>query len=346
MWQVVGHEEAVALLARSLEKDMLSHAYLFVGPPQVGKMTLAMNLSQAVNCLESPSSSPCGECNQCLRIAAGQHSDVQVIDLVANASGLGTRREISIDQIREVQHSAILKPYEGKYRVFIFREASSLSPEASNALLKLLEEPPESVLFILLTSSGESIFPTIISRCQLVDLNPLPLDIIAGELQEALNTPPQEAMDLARLSKGRIGWALEAARDPQLMEDYTAELGRMASLLDDTLEERFGYAEEVAALFTRDREKALGRLRLAVSWWRDLLVLKNGNGEFVSNVPAMEALQSHARWVSIPQVIEAIKRTQDTMSCLDGNINPRLALEVLMLSLPRGEERSRLKAGS
>jgi DNA polymerase-3 subunit delta' len=325
---------------------MLSHAYLFVGPPQVGKMTLALNLAQAVNCLESLSSRPCGECNQCLRIAAGQHSDVQVIDLVANASGSGTKREISIDQVREVQHSATLKPYEGKYRVFIFREASSLSPEASNALLKLLEEPPESVLFMLLTSRGESIFPTVLSRCQLVDLNPLPLDIIARELQKALNTPPQEAMDLARLSKGRIGWALEAARDPQLIEDYAAELGRMASLLNDTLEARFAYAEEVAALFTRDREKALERLKLAVSWWRDLLVLKNGNGEFVSNVPAMEALRSHARWVTTPQVMEAIRRTQDTMSCLDGNINPRLALEVLMISLPRGGERSGLKAGS
>lgn len=346
MWQVVGHEKAVALLARSLEKDMLSHAYLFVGPPQVGKMTLAMNLAQGVNCLESPSSRPCGECGQCRRIAAGQHPDVQVIDLVANASGDGTRREIGIDQVREVQHSATLKPYEGKCRVFIFQEASSLSPEASNALLKILEEPPESVLFILLTSNGESIFPTIVSRCQWVGLNSLPLSSIARELQEVLGTPPQEAMDLARLSKGRIGWALEAARDPQLMADYTAELGRMASLLDETLEGRFTYAEELAALFTRNREKALERLKVAVSWWRDLLVLKEGDGEFVSNMPALEALQRHAQWISTPQVVEAIKRTQDTMSCLEGNINPRLALEVLMLSLPRGEERSRLKASS
>ena len=337
MWQVVGHEEAVALLTKSLMKDMLSHAYLFVGPPQVGKMTLAMNLAQSVNCLEPPTSRPCGECNQCIRIAAGQHSDVQVIDLVANASGSGTRKEIGIDQVREVQHFANLKPYEGKCRVFIFQEASSLSPEASNALLKLLEEPPESELFILLTSSGGSIFPTILSRCQLVDLNPIALDTIAEQLQQALDTPPQEAMYLARLSKGRIGWALRAARDPQLMEDYTAELGRLASLLDNTLEERFAYAEEMAALYTSDRERTLDHLKLAVSWWRDLLVLKNGNGELVSNVPAMEALDSHARGISTQQVIEVIKRIQDTMSCLDGNINPRLALEVLMLSLPHGK---------
>ena len=205
MWQVVGHEEAVALLSRSLEKDMLAHAYLFVGPQQVGKTTLAVNLAQAVNCLEAQSERPCGECIQCRRIAAGQHPDVQVIDLEANQDGSATRREIGIDQVREVQHSATLKPYEGKYRVFIFQEAASLSQEASNALLKLLEEPPESVLFILLTSDVESIFPTIISRCQWVGLNYLPLSVIARELQQALSIPPQEAMDLARLKPKRRG---------------------------------------------------------------------------------------------------------------------------------------------
>ena len=346
MWQVVGHEEAVALLAKSLEKDMLSHAYLFVGPPRVGKMTLALNLAQSVNCIEPPSCRPCGECNQCLRIAVGQHSDLQVIDLVANASVSATRTEIGIDQVREVQHSATLKPYEGKYRVFIFPEASSLSSEASTALLKLLEEPPESVLFILITTRGESIFPTIRSRCQCVDLNPVPLDTIARELQEVMETSPQEAMKLARLSGGRIGWALTAAKDPQLMEDYTVELLRLPSLLDDTLEGRFAYAEEMASLFTRDRERALDRLKVAVSWWRDLLMLKKGNREFVSNLPAMQTLQSYANWISASQVVEAIKSIQDTMRCLEGNINPRLALEVLMLSLPRGEEGFGLKPNS
>ena len=344
MWRIAGHEEAVALLSRSLEKDMLSHAYLFAGPPQVGKMTLAVNLAQGVNCLASPPARPCNECNQCLRIAAGHHPDVQVIGLTAGPSGSTIRREIGIDQVREAQRSAMLKPFEGRHRVFIIEEASSLSPEASNAFLKLLEEPPEAVLFILLTGYPESIFPTILSRCQWVGLNHLPIDTVARELQQLLGTPPKEAMDLARLSRGRIGWALEAAREPSVMEEYAADLERIASLLDETLEERFAYAEDMAALYARDREKALGQLNMAVGWWRDLLVLKNGEREFVSNTPALEALQRHAGWVSSPQVVDAINGTRDAIGHMETNVNPRLALEVLMLSLPRMQDQPGRKA--
>ena len=163
-------------------------------------------------------------------------------------------------------------------------------------------------------------------------------------MQETLGIPPQEAADLARLSKGRIGWALEAAREPQLMEDYAKELERMASLLDETLEERFAYAEGMATLYAKNREKAVEQLKTAVSWWRDLLVLQRGGGEFVSNMPALEALQRHAGWIPTPQVVEAIKRTRDTIGYMEANVNPRLALEVLMLSLPRREEQPGPKA--
>ena len=215
------------------------------------------------------------------------------------------------------------------------REAALMSPDASNALLKLLEEPPESVLFILLSADPESIPPTVLSRCQRVDLNPLPLNTIARELQETLGTPAQEAEELARLSGGRIGWALEAAKDPQKVSDYTDEAGRMASLLEEGLEERFAYAAELAAIFPRNREGAIGSLKASLSWWRDLLLVQKGGNEFVSNAQAREELDSCSKWISSPQVVEAIRRTQDTMECLEANVNPQLALEVLLLSLPR-----------
>ena len=335
MWQVVGHEAAVTLLSRSLERDMLAHAYIFVGPPQVGKMTLAVSLAQGVNCVAPPASRPCGGCDQCRRIAQGHHPDVQVLDLEVNAQSGAMRREIGIDQVREVQHWATLKPYEGRCRVIVFRDAALLSQDASNALLKLLEEPPESVLFILLTADAEAIPPTVLSRCQRVDLNPLSLNTVARELEETQGTPPQEAAELARRSGGRIGWALEAAKDPQVAADYADEVVRVASLLEEGLEERFAYAAELAALFPRNREGAMASLKAALSWWRDLLLVQEGGDEFVSNVQARDALNRCSQWVSTPQVMEAIKMTQDTMDCLEANVNPHLALEVLLLSLPR-----------
>ena len=337
MWQVVGHESAIALLSRSLERDMLSHAYMFVGPSRVGKTTLALNLAQGVNCLAEKAARPCAECGQCTRIAQGLHPDVQIIDREMNASGTRARRDIGIDQVRDAQRAATLKPYEGRCRVFIFQEAASLSQEASNALLKLLEEPPESVLLILLTGNRESIPDTIHSRCQQIDFRTLPIDLIARHLEESQEVSREEAMELARLSGGKAGWAIEAARDRSLVEEYTAELEGVSNLLDNGLEERFAFAEEVASLYARDWERALSRLKVGVNWWRDVLLIKSGHEELVSNAPAMENLRRHAGWLSTPQVVKAISAIRETMDHLESNINPRLSLDVLMLSLPRRE---------
>ncbi|MDE2860246.1 MAG: DNA polymerase III subunit delta' [Chloroflexota bacterium] len=342
MWRIAGHDEAVTLLSRSLEKEKLSHAYLFAGPPRVGKATLAMILAQGVNCLADTGERPCGECSQCLRIAAGQHPDVQVVDLASAQSP--TRREIGIDQVREVQRAAALKPFEGRRRVFIFPDAPSLSTEASNALLKLLEEPPDSVLLLLLTTQADAILPTIRSRCQLVELGRLPVEAIAEELTRSRGVAQDEAESLARLSGGSIGWAMEASARPEVLQEYTEELERVAALLGEGLEGRFAWAEETASLYARDRERALLRLRTALGWWRDLLALKEGGDALVSNTPALESMRRHAGWVASSQAVEAVGRIREAISHLEANVNPRLALEVMVLGLPRGAAQAERKA--
>jgi DNA polymerase-3 subunit delta' len=141
VWQVVGQAKAIALLERSLDKECLSHAYLFVGPPHIGKMTLAQNLAQAVNC--EAKERPCTQCVSCRRIAAGKHADIQVVGLTSEG-----KTEISIEQVREIRSAISLPPYEGRYKVFIIDGAEHLSAEASNCLLKTLEEPPPRALLI------------------------------------------------------------------------------------------------------------------------------------------------------------------------------------------------------
>jgi len=192
MWQVIGQTRVVSLLQHSLEKGSLAHAYLFTGPPHVGKMTLALNLAQAVNC--ESAEPPCGECDSCQKIALAKHADIQIIGLNYNGNSTKAkpRTEISIEQIRQLQHSVSLPPFEGRYKVFIIDGAELLSIEAANCLLKTLEEPVGKAIFILLTTNERLLPATVISRCQRLELLPL----ATAEVETALNQrgiEPQQA---------------------------------------------------------------------------------------------------------------------------------------------------------
>ena len=140
MWRTAGHDKAVNILGRALGEGRTAHAYLVTGPEHVGKMTLALDLARAVNC--SGAERPCDACAQCRRVDRGLHADVRVVGVEPGPSGGRQRVAIGIDQVREVQREASLKPYEGSSRVFIFDRAERLTEEAANSLLKILEEPP------------------------------------------------------------------------------------------------------------------------------------------------------------------------------------------------------------
>jgi DNA polymerase-3 subunit delta' len=297
-------------------------------------MTIAINLSQGVNCLANLIDRPCGKCNQCLRIAQGLHADVQVVDAQRDAAEYGLKKTIGIKQVEDIHHSATLKPFEGRYRVFIFREASQLSEEAANAFLKLLEEPPDSVLMVLLTSNPDLLPDTIVSRCQQLNLNPLPSDVIYRELQNIPGVSPVGAMEIAKLSSGSIGWAKEAVTAPNLMEDHKSSMQFIGTLLESCLEDRFAYAEEIDRLFRQDRDLALNKLTAFLNWWKDLLVLKSGCQDLIVNTAAIEDLLDHSKWLSTTQVVTAIKDTLRTINHLRSNTNARLAIEVLMIRLP------------
>ena len=330
MWKTIGHEEAVKHLSQSLNEGRVSHAYLVTGPHQVGKRTLALDFAKALNC--TAIESPCGSCAQCSRVDKSLHPDVRIIGL--SSSEGRDRSLISIEQIREVQHEAYLKPYEGVWRVFIFDGAGKLSEEAANSLLKLLEEPPDQVVIFLLAEDYLSLLPTIVSRCQLIKLRPVLPPVISKVLQDVHGTSFELAGTLSGLSNGRPGWAISAFADQEILDETTKALDSTESLLNLSIEERLRYASEIVSRMSAEKDFGRKNLMLWTTWWRAVLFDKqevSGKGKFGLT---LESSSSAASTLSVLQICNAIRSIQRAFYYLERNVNPRLVFEQLMLELP------------
>lgn len=332
VWAVVGQTRAVSLLERSLARQTVAHAYLLVGPRQVGKRMLALELAKALNC--EGANPPCGECLSCRKIATGKHADVQTISLVSSNSGEKPQTEISIDQIREMQHLASLPPFEGRCKVFIIDGAELMSHEAANSLLKTLEEPVARVVFILLTVNERLLPATIVSRCQRLELPPLAI----AEVEKALTTrwgiEGSKARLLAGLCHGSLGWALAAAQDESRLKQRSERLTRLVRVVAGDGEERFDYAQELSRLYSQNRELVGEILDLWLNWWRDLLLIKIGCPELVTSSDMLKVLTSHAQGYRLFEIRDFMARLQTASEQLKQNANSQLALEVLLFNIP------------
>jgi len=341
MWRVIGQERMVSLLRRSLDKGIVAHAYLFTGPPHIGKMTLALDLARALNC--EATKPPCGECVSCQKIDQGKHADVQIIGLnsINDTSGDKRQAEISIDQIRQLQHSANLPPFEGRCKVFIIDRAEFLSIEAANCLLKTLEEPESRVVFVLLADKSSFIPETVVSRCQWLKLAP----VAAGEVETTLvshwGVEPQKARLLARLCKGCIGWAISAVENEDFLVRHYEMRDKITDIMFAGNEERFAYAAQLAAQFSQKRDAVQEVLCLWLDLWRDMLLIKAGFGEAIINIDFEDKLNRWVEGYSLGDVKVFISDIQAAREQLMQNASPYLVLEVLMLNMP-GRKRERI----
>jgi DNA polymerase-3 subunit delta' len=320
-WQIIGHDGAVELLRRGLAADRVAHAYLFSGPPQVGKTKLALTLAQALNCTQPES--PCGQCDSCRKIASHTHPDVRRI------VGEGAGETIKIDQVRALQREAVLAPYEGRYRVYILRRTDLATTEAANSLLKTLEEPPEHVVLGLTAVHVEALPATVVSRCQRLDLRPVPAHLIEAALRDR-GLPAPRAQLVARLSTGRVGWALQVGQDHEILHQRQQDLEKMIELLSADRVERLDFAWKAS----RDPGASRQLIELWTGWWRDLLLLCGQARDYVVNVDRSDELVSRASQSSLPQAWAAVRALQATAAQLDAHVNARLALEGLLLQLP------------
>ncbi len=347
-WPVFGHPKAVEMLSRSLKSGNISHAYLITGPPGVGKHTIALAFAMALNCeaVEPPTgtfpSEPCGLCRSCGQISRGAHPDIAEIDLQVQAAALNeggkgklaAPKEIRIDLVREMQATIGLQPYSGRRRVYIIGDADRLNEEASNCLLKTLEEPPSHSVLILLAPSESSVLPTISSRCLHLALRPLTRNAVQVALEERWDVPPDEAGLLAALSGGRPGRALALVKDRDALDRRKLALERVALLAGASLNDRVSLATDLAKLFTEARVELYEMLDTWESWWRDVLVVGASAPELVTNSDQSSALVSSTKRIGVQQAAQAIDLIEQTRIQLQENVNPRLALEALTLGLP------------
>ena len=332
MWEVIERSRVVPLLDSSLKRGRLPNAYLFAGPVHVGKMTLAVNLAQALNC--ESEDKPCGLCNACRKIKAGKHADVRIVSL-SDGVRENKAKEISIEQVREIQHSASLPPYEGKFKVFIIDGAELLSNEAANCLLKALEEPAENVIYLLLTVKESAVLPTVISRCQRLELRPLPAQAIEQHLAATANLDTAGAPLFARLSRGCPGWAIAAVADGSMLADRTTAIERLTEVINGNITSRFTYAEQMAKQFSQNRQAVFAELESVwLDWWHDLLLVKTGSADAIINIDLAAALAKTAAAYNLTQIRTFIGHIQTAVQQLNLNANPRLVLEVMMLNLP------------
>ena len=347
MWSVIGQDHLLRQLDASLQAGRVGHAYLLTGPPHVGKMTLALDMAAAVNChavsgLQSglmfddgmAEAGPCGQCEPCGRIRRGVYADLNVVAVGGDAR-VTTR--ISIEQVREAENFLSVTPVEGAWKVVIFDGAETLSAgqsESANALLKTLEEPPEHVLILLLTTNEDAILPTIRSRCRVLSLRPMPGAALADNLATRYNAPTDTGRWLARLSRGCPGWAISALTDPAVLEERNAELDRIAATAVAPLDARFAYANSLAGSFSGNREAVRQSLYLWQRWWRDVLLVKEGATGHVHNSDRAEELERQAAGADTVAIVAFLRSVQETLTALDANANPRLALECMMLAVP------------
>jgi len=332
MWQIIGQSRAVSLLQQSLAAERIAHAYLFIGPQHVGKMTLALHFAQALNCeADEP---PCRECAPCQKIAAGNHADVQIIGLARNGDAAEATL-IGIDQIKQIQHSANLPTFEGKSKVFIIENAELLSTEAANCLLKTLEEPADRVTFILLTENDRLLPATVVSRCQCLNLTPISITEEAEALVDAHSIEPERARLLAGISHGCPGWAIMVNGDDSLLEQRNKELEVLLDIINADFEKRFNYAAQLASRFSQNRTAVYDVMNLWLNYWRDLMLVKLACQDFVSNIDHTSRLFELAGEYNLVQIKDFIHSIRMAMGNLKKNVNARLALEVLMLDIPR-----------
>jgi DNA polymerase-3 subunit delta' len=322
---IVGHSKQLAILRAALASRRLHHAYLFVGPEGVGKRTLALALARSIHCVEVDNDF-CGLCVNCTRISDGNHPDVRLILPLAD------KKEISIQQIRELERELKYRSFTGKRKIVIVDPATLMNLSAQNALLKTLEEPPEDSLIILIAPNAGGLLPTIRSRCLPLSFAPLPRSEVVAFLRSKMNMQLADAELFAAMGMGSIGAATKFDK-VELTEKRRIWSGMLSSLKAGDYHAAMIAAEGLAA----NRDEALKFLKWAESWYRDLLMHGIGcQPDELVNLDMQGQIEQQSDEIGTERALAASARIAGATAGIQRNLNRRMVLEKFLFGVVRG----------
>ena len=314
---------------KAIKTDHLSHAYIFTGQDGVGKALFAKEFAKALNC-KSNERDACNSCLNCIRIEKESHPDISWTDREEKA------KFIKIEDIRNLQNSVRMSPLESDYKIYIIKEADRMNEEASNCLLKTLEEPSPNTIIILIANAITSVKETIRSRCQIIRFHPIPTHVIANQLMSKSDADANTIGWISRFCNGSLGGALNLL-DGNYYELNNKIITRMTEPDIDNLV----FAEEVidSYLSPRDsleekREALKSILHCILQFYRDILIVKIRGRQNVQqerilliNVDSEDALQRHAKYLTQGQIITVIDDILTSIKYIDLNLNINLLVE-------------------
>jgi DNA polymerase-3 subunit delta' len=313
MQEIIGQEKAISFLLNSYRQQKISHAYLFLGPQGVGRALVARFLAKLLNC-DSRGDFPCLECVSCRKIDNNNHPDIFWIRPEEGSRG------IKIEAIRELQERISLKPYEGRFKIFILEEADYLLEDSANCLLKILEEPPPGSVLILIASNINRIVPTIVSRCQIIKFHLLKRGDLTEFLIRKTGLERKRAGVLSHIAEGSPGKALAL-----LEADYW---NRRNVVLEGFLKQG-----EQDDLVWADKKFLLEGTALLLNIFRDMVLIKLELAELLVNIDQKDFLVSFASRYSLDWLYRFIEKLNLYHVWLEQNANTRLVLTNLEIDL-------------
>lgn len=336
---ILGHSKQISQLREAIKSGRVPHAYLFSGVEGVGKRLLAENISRVLNCQNpvNPQEAldTCDECVSCRKIINKTHPDVKII----SPDG----ENIKIEQLKCVLRDVSFKPYEGRWKVFIFDKADLLLPAAANLFLKTLEEPTARTLFILVSSRPELLLPTIVSRCQRVRFGGIPSNILFDLLKKEFKLNDDDTRFYAIASEGSIGrsFSLIAGDLKRVTETYLSEINKFVFSADvdssSGIEELFSLSEKLSL----DKESLPLIMELISSWYRDLIIWKEtGEDKFLLNRAHLNEIRHQASKISQEELFRRVDIIDKTLLSLNSNANKQLSIDTMFIeTLDTGEAR-------